>query len=104
MRPDYKYRGSVDHLEIPVRAANALWDMRVFTLMGTARLTEKMLLSQRNVGKRTVRDLKNALALYGLQLGMSERQLADWAERIVESYYLQKDLTGIPPHPLMRLP
>ena len=88
------YEGSASWLEIPVRGCNALKLIGVSTLMQVARLRESELAAMKNVGRKTITEIKWALFQHGLHLGMEEEEIALWAEKFVEEHYRNK-INGI---------
>lgn len=61
---------SVNEIELSVRAANCLNNANITTLGELVQKTEPEMLKYRNFGKKSLNEIKQKLAEYGLQLGM----------------------------------
>ena len=72
----------VDHWGISVRAINVLRSHGCDTFMDVVQLTEKELKETPACGKKTLNEIKELLAEYGLELGMdvSEYKKIRWIE------------------------
>ena len=56
-------------LNLSVRASNNLWAEEIYTLDDLCRLTERQVLNINNMGRRSLNEIKEALAKIGRQLG-----------------------------------
>lgn len=65
----------IDMLELTVRAANCLKAEQIYIIGDLVRRTEVELLKTPNLGKKSLTEIKEVLARYGLSLGM---RLAHW--------------------------
>jgi len=62
----------VEELELSVRSSNCLRNISVSTIGDLARLTEEEISKTKNFGKKSLQEIKDKLAEYGLNLGMKE--------------------------------
>ena len=62
----------VDELELSVRSSNCLRNINVKTIGDLAMLTEEEISKTKNFGKKSLQEIKDKLAEYGLSLGMKE--------------------------------
>ena len=69
---------SIDLLDLPVRSANCLRGEEVGTVGELVQKTEKDLLATPNLGKKSLTEIKEALATRGLRLGMT---IPGWDEQ-----------------------
>ena len=60
---------SVEELELSVRAQNCLRNARIDTIGGLLKHTEAALLKTKNFGKKSLQEIQNELARFGLVLG-----------------------------------
>jgi DNA-directed RNA polymerase subunit alpha len=65
-------RMSVNELELSVRSANCLKNANINTLGELVLRTESEMLKTRNFGKKSLGEIKEKLASFGLQFGMKE--------------------------------
>jgi DNA-directed RNA polymerase subunit alpha len=63
-------RTSVNDFELSVRSRNCLAKMNIFTLGDLLRITEQEMLSYKNFGETSLKEVKEMLAARGLRLGM----------------------------------
>ena len=56
-------------LNLSARASNNLWAEEIYTLDDLCRLTERQVLNINNMGRRSLNEIKEALAKIGRQLG-----------------------------------
>jgi DNA-directed RNA polymerase subunit alpha len=63
---------SVDELELTVRSYNCLKTAKIRTLGELARKTESELLLGKNFGRKSLNELKEVLAEFGLHFGMRD--------------------------------
>ncbi len=63
---------SVDELELSIRSNNCLKNAGIETLGDLVRRTEEQMLETRNFGKKSLEEIREKLAEYGLSLGMTE--------------------------------
>lgn len=61
---------SVDELSLPARAANALKNAEVLTVLDLVQKTEAEVEKVKNLGEKSLEEIKAALAAVGLSLGM----------------------------------
>jgi len=64
-------RTSVNDFELSVRSRNCLAKMNIFTLGDLLSITEQEMLSYKNFGETSLKEVKEMLALRGLRLGMN---------------------------------
>lgn len=64
-------RTSVNDFELSVRSRNCLAKMNIFTLGDLLSITEAEMLSYKNFGETSLKEVKEMLALRGLRLGMN---------------------------------
>jgi DNA-directed RNA polymerase subunit alpha len=62
----------VEELELSVRSSNCLRNINVKTIGDLARLTEDEISKTKNFGKKSLQEIKDKLAEYGLNLGMKD--------------------------------
>lgn len=62
----------IDELELTVRSYNCLKNAKIHTLGELARKTESELLQSRNFGRKSLNEIKELLAEFGLRLGMRD--------------------------------
>ncbi len=62
----------VEELELSVRSSNCLRNINVKTIGDLAMLTEEEISKTKNFGKKSLQEIKDKLAEYGLTLGMKE--------------------------------
>jgi DNA-directed RNA polymerase subunit alpha len=62
----------VEELELSVRSSNCLRNINVKTIGDLAQLTEEEISKTKNFGKKSLQEIKDKLAEYGLTLGMKE--------------------------------
>jgi DNA-directed RNA polymerase subunit alpha len=62
----------VEELELSVRSSNCLRNINVKTIGDLARLSEEEISKTKNFGKKSLQEIKDKLAEYGLTLGMKE--------------------------------
>lgn len=62
----------VDELELSIRSNNCLKNAGIETLGDLVRRTEEEMLETRNFGKKSLEEIREKLAEYGLSLGMTE--------------------------------
>jgi len=62
----------VEELELSVRSSNCLRNINVKTIGDLAMLTEEEISKTKNFGKKSLQEIKDKLAEYGLNLGMKE--------------------------------
>jgi len=62
----------VDELELSIRSNNCLKNAGIETLGDLVRRTEEQMLETRNFGKKSLEEIREKLAEYGLSLGMTE--------------------------------
>ncbi len=62
----------VEELELSVRSSNCLRNINVNTIGDLARLSEEEISKTKNFGKKSLQEIKDKLAEYGLNLGMKE--------------------------------
>ena len=62
----------VEELELSVRSSNCLRNINVKTMGDLAMLTEEEISKTKNFGKKSLQEIKDKLAEYGLTLGMKE--------------------------------
>lgn len=67
---------SIAALQLSVRASNCLAKRDIATLGKLVQLTETELLSWTNLGRRTLREISDALAALGLRLGMTADEIS----------------------------
>lgn len=67
-------RRPIEDLEIGVRSYNCLNDARIKTVGQLVRTTEKELLRTKNMGRKSVNEIKIVLENMGLRLGMSSKE------------------------------
>ncbi len=72
-------RTSVNDFELSVRSRNCLAKMNIFTLGDLLRITEAEMLSYKNFGETSLKEVKEMLAVRNLRLGMYR----DTEERII---------------------
>lgn len=63
-------RTSVNDFELSVRSRNCLAKMNIFTLGDLLRITEQEMLSYKNFGETSLKEVRDMLAARGLRLGM----------------------------------
>lgn len=63
---------SVERLDLSVRASNCMRNYNIVLVRDLVRKTREELSRQPNVGKKTIREIENALANFNLRLGMSD--------------------------------
>jgi DNA-directed RNA polymerase subunit alpha len=63
---------SVDELELTVRSFNCLKNAQIHTLGELVHKTEAELLRSRNFGRKSLNELRGALAEFGLHFGMRD--------------------------------
>ena len=73
----------VEELELSVRSSNCLRNINVKTIGDLARLSEEEISKTKNFGKKSLQEIKDKLAEYGLTLGMKE---------ILDSRFEKKEL------------
>ncbi|HON56716.1 MAG TPA: DNA-directed RNA polymerase subunit alpha [bacterium] len=61
----------IDELELTVRSANCLRDAQIKTIGELALKTEAEMLKTRNFGKKSLREIRDKLSKFGLNLGMT---------------------------------
>ncbi|MCX7835374.1 MAG: DNA-directed RNA polymerase subunit alpha [bacterium] len=72
----------IEVLEMPIRAANCLKEMRIRTIADLVRRDEEDLLRARNFGRKTLEELRAILAKDGLDFGMEvEKYLPEYRIR-----------------------
>lgn len=72
----------IEVLEMPIRAANCLKEMRIRTIADLVRRDEEDLLRARNFGRKTLEELRAILAKDGLDFGMDvEKYLPEYRLR-----------------------
>lgn len=83
----------VECLDISVRAANALLNMGALRLGDVVQFTEGDILRTKNVGRKTLKEIRTALASFGLWLGMM------WSNDLTRAYdeAVQRGATAVPP-------
>jgi DNA-directed RNA polymerase subunit alpha len=64
----------IDELELSVRSANCLRDAKIKTIGELATKSENEMLKTRNFGKKSLREIREKLSKYGLNLGMTNLQ------------------------------
>jgi len=62
---------SVDELEMSVRSSNCLKNAEIDTIGDLVQKTEQQMLSYRNFGKKSLKEIKDILSELGLSLGMN---------------------------------
>jgi DNA-directed RNA polymerase subunit alpha len=62
----------VEELELSVRSSNCLRNINVKTIGDLAKLSEEEISKTKNFGKKSLQEIKDKLAEYGLTLGMKE--------------------------------
>lgn len=62
----------VDELELSVRSSNCLKNANILTLGDLVQKTEDEMLKTRNFGKKSLEEIREKLAEYGLTLGMTD--------------------------------
>ena len=67
---DRKLSKSVDELDLSVRSANCVAAQKITTLRDLVTKSESELLAFRNFGQTSLQEVKEKLALFGLELGM----------------------------------
>ena len=72
----------VDDLELTVRSANCLKAENIYYIGDLIQRTEVELLKTPNLGKKSLTEIKDVLASYGLSLGM---RLEDWPPPSIEN-------------------
>jgi DNA-directed RNA polymerase subunit alpha len=72
----------VDDLELTVRSANCLKAENIYYIGDLIQRTEVELLKTPNLGKKSLTEIKDVLASYGLSLGM---RLENWPPPNIES-------------------
>lgn len=72
-------RTSVNDFELSVRSRNCLAKMNIFSLGDLLSITEQEMLSYKNFGETSLKEVKEMLAMRGLRLGMNR----DGDERLV---------------------
>jgi DNA-directed RNA polymerase subunit alpha len=63
---------SVDELELSVRSYNCLKNAHIRTLRDLVTKTEEQLLQTKNFGRKSLAEIKEVLAGFGLHLGMRD--------------------------------
>jgi DNA-directed RNA polymerase subunit alpha len=63
---------SVDELELTVRSYNCLKNANIRTLRELVAMTEEEMLHSKNFGRRSLTEIKDILAGFGLHLGMRD--------------------------------
>lgn len=77
--------GSVDELELSVRAGNALRALEISTVWGLVQYPSKELLETRNFGRKSLAGVEEALKFYELFLEMSEHDLVRYISNVLRS-------------------
>jgi DNA-directed RNA polymerase subunit alpha len=77
---------SVDELELSVRASNCLRAANISVLGQLVAKTEQEMLKTRNFGKKSLSEIKEKLAEYGLTLGMEKERILP----LLEEKYREK--------------
>lgn len=72
---------SIDDLELTVRSNNCLKSQSIFLIGDLVQCTEIELLKTPNLGKKSLMEIKDVLALKGLSLGL---KLEDWQPKNIE--------------------
>lgn len=68
----------VDYLELPVRAYNCLKHYSIYYIGDLVQKTESQLLKTPNLGKKSLKDIKDILSVKGLSLGM---KIENWDQK-----------------------
>ena len=74
---------AVDDLELTVRSANCLKAENIYCIGDLVKKTENELLKTPNLGKKSLTEIKNVLAMHSLSLGMS---LENWPPEDLDEY------------------
>jgi len=61
----------IDELELSVRSANCLREAKIKSIGELAVKSESEMLKTRNFGKKSLREIREKLSKYGLNLGMT---------------------------------
>ena len=75
----------VEELELSVRSSNCLRNINVKTIGDLAILTEEEISKTKNFGKKSLQEIKEKLAEFGLSLGMKEYLEKKLSKNEVES-------------------
>jgi DNA-directed RNA polymerase subunit alpha len=86
-------RTPVNDFELSVRSRNCLAKMNIFTLGDLLSITEQEMLSYKNFGETSLKEVKEMLAMRGLRLGMnreSDERLLSKADQKILSESIEK--------------
>lgn len=90
-------RTPVNDFELSVRSRNCLAKMNIFTLGDLLAITEQEMLSYKNFGETSLKEVKEMLALRGLRLGMNregdERLLSKADQKVLGESIEKLELT-----------
>jgi len=90
-------RTSVNDFELSVRSRNCLAKMNIFTLGDLLRITEQEMLSYKNFGETSLKEVKEMLAARNLRLGMfregDERSISKADQKILGESIEKLELT-----------
>jgi DNA-directed RNA polymerase subunit alpha len=77
---------SVDELELSVRAANCLKNANIRLIGELVQKTENEMLKTKNFGRKSLNEIKEVLAMMGLQLGMKLENFPDprWEKKFAK--------------------
>lgn len=75
---DWDFTRQVEEFDISVRAYNALKNANILTFGELVRKTEKEMLDLENFGRKSLTEIKEALAYSDLKLGMTESDMLLW--------------------------
>jgi DNA-directed RNA polymerase subunit alpha len=91
-------RTSVNDFELSVRSRNCLAKMNIFTLGDLLRITEQEMLSYKNFGETSLKEVKEMLAARNLRLGMfregDERSISKADQKILGESVEKLELTN----------